>query len=51
MRLLFILFAVALIMAWYGWAIRPAKREQSNLLLAIAAIMLILLTAGVLRLA
>ena len=50
MRLLFILFAVALIMAWHGWAIRPAKRERSNLLLAIAAIMLILLTAGVLRL-
>jgi len=50
MRLLFLLFAAALIMAWYAWAIRPVKREQSNLLFGIAGIMLALLTAGVLRL-
>ncbi len=50
MRLLFVFFAVALIVAWYAWAIRPVKRQQSNLLFGIAAVMLVLLTAGFLRL-
>jgi len=50
MRLLFVLFAVALVMAWYAWAIRPLKRRQSNLLFGIAAAMLVLLAAGFLRL-
>jgi hypothetical protein len=49
MRLIFFLFSAALIMGWYGWAIRPVKREQSNLLFMVSGIMLVLLIAGFLR--
>ncbi len=50
MRLLFVLFSISLIMAWYAYVIRPANRQQSNILLLIAGIMLLLLTAGFVRL-
>ena len=49
MHVIFFLFAAALIMGWYAWAIHPVKREQSNLLFTISAIMLSLLIAGFLR--
>jgi len=50
MRLLFFLFAATAVTAWYAWAIRPSKRQQSNMLLTIAAIIATLLILGVLRL-
>ncbi len=50
MRLIFFLFAAVAVMTWYAWAIRPSKREQSNLLFGIAAIIGTLLALGLLRL-
>lgn len=51
MRLLFGLFSIALIMAWYAYAIRPGNRKLSNTLLGISGALLVLLIAGFLRLA
>lgn len=51
MRLLFLFFAAALILGWYGFAIRPVRRQQSNILLILSGLLLALLTAGFLRLA
>jgi len=48
-RLLFVLFAVALILGWYAYAIRPVRRRQSNLALLVSGLMLALLIAGFLR--
>lgn len=50
MRLLFILFALSLILAWYAYMIRPAKRDQSNALLLVAGVVLLLLIGGFIRL-
>jgi len=50
MRLLFVLFSISLILLWYAYLIRPANRQQSNLLLLVATTMLVLLTAGFIRL-
>lgn len=50
MRLLFFFFAATLVTAWYAWAIRPVKREQSNVLFVISGVALLLLILGVLRL-
>ncbi len=49
MRVLFIFFAVSLILAWYAYAIRPMKRKLSNILLMVSGGLLLLLVAGFLR--
>jgi len=49
-RLLFLPFAAALIMAWYAYLIRPVRRRQSNLLLLAAGVLLALLVAAFTRL-
>lgn len=49
MRLLFLLFAVSLILGWYAFAIRPYKQQLSNTLFGVSGALLALLLAAFLR--
>lgn len=50
MRVLFPFFAIALIMGWYAFAIRPSQRKLSNTLFAVSGALLMLLLAAFWRL-
>ncbi len=50
MRLLFLPFAAALLLAWYAYLIRPVRRTLSNRLLLLAGALLALLLAAFARL-